>query len=150
MSEVKSPNRIEIEHLILTSFPNCPFCGAKDMKFEWGHLVPKIILCQNCGASWEPLMSYDGNWTFVAARLISVDSQKKGTNLLKKMYSRDFWEKMLISSHEKWKSEQVTKEVPKEVTKTVIIREVVKIRCPYCGALYDEIKDRCPYCSGKR
>lgn len=150
MSEVTPPNRIEIEHLILASFPNCPFCGAKDMKFDWGRLVPKTMRCQNCGASWEPLMSYDGIWSFVAAKLISVDSQKKGTNLLNKMYSREFWERMPFSSHERWNSEQVTKEMPGEVTKTVIIREVVKIRCPYCSGLYDEVNDRCPYCDGKR
>lgn len=31
-----------------------------------------------------------------------------------------------------------------------IIREVVKIRCPYCGNLYDETEDRCPHCGGKQ
>jgi len=34
-----------------------------------------------------------------------------------------------------------------------IIREkevIVKIRCPYCGKLYDETLDVCPHCGGKR
>jgi DNA-directed RNA polymerase subunit RPC12/RpoP len=31
-----------------------------------------------------------------------------------------------------------------------IIREVVKIRCPYCGNIYDEDQDKCPYCGAKR
>jgi len=31
-----------------------------------------------------------------------------------------------------------------------IIREVVKIRCPYCNNLYDEKYDKCPHCGGKR
>ena len=30
-----------------------------------------------------------------------------------------------------------------------IIREIVKIRCSYCGNLYDEKLDRCPHCGGK-
>ena len=30
------------------------------------------------------------------------------------------------------------------------VREVVKIRCPYCGNLYDEGLDRWPHCGGKR
>lgn len=36
--------------------------------------------------------------------------------------------------------------------KEVIIkeREIVKIRCPYCRALYDESNDKCPHCSGTR
>jgi DNA-directed RNA polymerase subunit RPC12/RpoP len=31
-----------------------------------------------------------------------------------------------------------------------IIREVVKIRCSYCGNLYEETEDRCPHCGGKQ
>lgn len=44
-------------------------------------------------------------------------------------------------------SPQVVKEVIKEKE---TIKEVVKIRCPYCGNLYNETVDRCPYCGGKR
>jgi len=31
-----------------------------------------------------------------------------------------------------------------------IIRENIKIRCPYCNNLYDERYDNCPHCGGKR
>lgn len=31
-----------------------------------------------------------------------------------------------------------------------IIREIIKIRCPYCNNLYDERYDNCPHCGGKR
>lgn len=31
-----------------------------------------------------------------------------------------------------------------------IIREIVKIRCSYCGNLYDETEDRCPHCGGTK
>jgi len=31
-----------------------------------------------------------------------------------------------------------------------IIREIVKIRCPYCNNLYDEKLDKCPHCGGKK
>jgi DNA-directed RNA polymerase subunit RPC12/RpoP len=31
-----------------------------------------------------------------------------------------------------------------------IIREIVKIRCPYCRGLYDEAEEKCPHCGGKR
>lgn len=30
-----------------------------------------------------------------------------------------------------------------------IIREIVKVRCPYCGGLHDEKEDKCPHCGGK-
>jgi hypothetical protein len=31
-----------------------------------------------------------------------------------------------------------------------IIREIVKVRCPYCGNLYDETEDKCPHCGGTK
>ncbi len=31
-----------------------------------------------------------------------------------------------------------------------VIRQIVKIRCPYCSNLYDETYDNCPHCGGKR
>jgi len=30
-----------------------------------------------------------------------------------------------------------------------IIREIVKIRCPYCNSLYDEKLDKCPNCGAR-
>jgi rubrerythrin len=30
-----------------------------------------------------------------------------------------------------------------------IIREIVKIRCPYCNNLYDEKLDKCPNCGAR-
>jgi len=35
----------------------------------------------------------------------------------------------------------------KEVRETV--REIVKVRCRYCGTLHDEVKDKCPSCGGR-
>ena len=46
--------------------------------------------------------------------------------------------------------EAQSKEEGTLVKEREIIREVVKIRCSYCGNLYDEKYDKCPYCGGKR
>jgi DNA-directed RNA polymerase subunit RPC12/RpoP len=46
--------------------------------------------------------------------------------------------------------EQRTSENQVVVKEKEIIREVVKIRCQYCGNLYDEVLDECPHCGGKR
>jgi hypothetical protein len=43
-----------------------------------------------------------------------------------------------------------TSESQAPVREREIIREVVKIRCPYCGNLYDETEDKCPNCGGNR
>ena len=43
-----------------------------------------------------------------------------------------------------------TAESPTIVKEREIIKEIVKIRCPYCNNLYDEKYDKCPHCGGKR
>jgi len=45
---------------------------------------------------------------------------------------------------------QSTEEEAAVVKEREIIREIVKIRCPYCNNLYDEKYDKCPHCGGKR
>ena len=37
-----------------------------------------------------------------------------------------------------------------QVQEKEVIREIVKIRCPYCGSLYDETEDKCPNCGARR
>jgi rRNA maturation endonuclease Nob1 len=46
------------------------------------------------------------------------------------------------------RAKQVTAQGPQSAE----VREVVtvKIRCSYCGTLYDETLDRCPNCGAKR
>lgn len=49
--------------------------------------------------------------------------------------------------------DQVFSEVPQSpqvVREKEIIREVVKIRCSYCGTLYDENLVKCPNCGAQR
>jgi len=49
------------------------------------------------------------------------------------------------------KPEQSISTEPAPVVKErEIIREIVKIRCPYCNNLYDEKYEKCPHCGGKR
>jgi hypothetical protein len=45
---------------------------------------------------------------------------------------------------------QTTSGNPPVVKEKEIIREIVKIRCQYCGNLYDEKLDKCPHCGGKK
>jgi len=45
---------------------------------------------------------------------------------------------------------ELTEEGATVVKEREIIREIVKIRCPYCNNLYDEKYDKCPHCGGKR
>jgi hypothetical protein len=36
------------------------------------------------------------------------------------------------------------------VREKIIIREVIKIKCPYCGTVYEQKNDRCPFCGGRQ
>lgn len=36
------------------------------------------------------------------------------------------------------------------VRERIIIREVIKIKCPYCGTVYEHKNDRCPFCGGRQ
>lgn len=43
--------------------------------------------------------------------------------------------------------QEKTKNQPKVILeKEIIEREVVKVKCPYCGALIDQGLDKCPHC----
>jgi uncharacterized membrane protein len=46
--------------------------------------------------------------------------------------------------------DQTSYEVQPIVKEKEVIREVVKIRCSYCGNLYDENQNKCPYCGANR
>lgn len=144
-------SRSEIENLVTTTFSHCPFCLAKtSMKFEWGHTIPKRVTCSGCGAKWELLFGLNKSWALLGAKLSYLGSTGKGAELKGRMYDREFWERMVSEGTSKKPPPSSTEAVPIVAEKIVIIRETVKIRCPYCGGLYDEVKDRCPYCGGKR
>lgn len=62
------------------------------------------------------------------------------------IFAFNFW-RMMKSG--KGQDQTYTQPQP-AVAEKEIIREVVKIRCSYCGNLYDEGQDKCPYCGAKR
>jgi uncharacterized membrane protein len=50
----------------------------------------------------------------------------------------------------KGRSPEQQERMPTVIKEREIIKEIVKIRCPYCNNLYDETMDKCPNCGGKR
>lgn len=143
-------NSTDFETLVKTCFSRCPFCLVENsMEFEWGATIPKEMSCTNCGARWRLLFGLNGTWRLLGATLVDLGSTMKSSKLKEKMFSEEFWQKAVKEGLTE-KPLVLRKEKPSVAEKVVIIREVVKIRCPYCGGLYDEVKDRCPYCGGKR
>lgn len=144
--------RTDIENLVTTCFSRCPFCHTESslMRFEWGHSIPNQMTCSGCGAKWQLLFGLDKDWLFLGAKLVDTGSTRKGIKLIGKLYDRKFWKKTVLQGISEKPLELETERVPSVAERTIIIREIVKIRCRYCGGLYDEVKDRCPYCGGKR
>jgi Na+/H+ antiporter NhaC len=57
-----------------------------------------------------------------------------------------FWG-MIRASRDRNQAPSMPQQSPPEKE---IIREIVKIRCPYCGNLYDEGQNKCPTCGAAR
>lgn len=150
--EAKELKRVESE--VRGYFVCCPLCGSEEIQFSLIVGGRDRLTCENCGAKWHLYVGLRG---FRWAELDVESKDGKGLELLGKRLDKDEWRKM---AHEIRKTlprptptrkTRIKKEKDVE-GKTVIIREreIVKIRCPYCHALYNESYDKCPYCGGKR
>ena len=135
----------EWENSLAKFFPCCPLCGDDGIAIDiaFGRRFD-YVSCLNCKAKWE--VDWKGEDFLVDyVKLIEIDSDKEGRTHINKELSPNFWRKM--ASH-KQKNKPRDTVVLKE--REVVREVVVKVRCPYCGNLFDEIKDRCPHCGGKR
>jgi hypothetical protein len=123
---------------------HCPLCYAKSsIEFDWG-LRKSYVMCSECGARWHINYGLTG---FHWAKLVKVNVEGKGADLLEKEQEPQFWQKMYLEGRKT--IEEVAP--PNTVREKEIVREViVKIRCPYCKNLYDETLDKCPHCSAMR
>jgi len=123
-------------------FPQCPLCGSKSLEFdiEYGR-VHDFIYCLGCNARWE--IDWKGeNFKIESITLVEVrDVEKYG--LKRGKHSPEFWRRMALQAKE---GQPIAKE--KEVIREKEV--IVKVRCPYCGKLYNEVLDVCPHCGGKR
>ena len=52
-----------------------------------------------------------------------------------------------VETPKQYSQENLTHHTIKE---KIVIREIVKIKCSYCGSLYEQTSNRCPHCGGKQ
>jgi hypothetical protein len=123
-------------------FLRCPLCGSKTLGFdvEYGRSLD-YIYCWGCNAKWE--IDWKGeDLRIESITLVEVgNTDKNGLKGVKQ--SPEFWRRMVLQAKE---VEAITKEKEVIREKEVIIR----VRCAYCGTLYNEVLDVCPHCGGKR
>jgi hypothetical protein len=126
-------------------FPQCPLCGSKSLKFdiEYGN-VKDYIYCLSCKAKWE--IGWKGeNFEIESITLVeTADAEKSG--LKGEKHPPEFWRTMALQAKELKEPQPIAKEKDVIIEKEVI----VKVKCPYCGGLYDETLDTCPNCGAKR
>jgi rubrerythrin len=74
----------------------------------------------------------------------SFEEEQRAKGLIK--YG-DEW----ITPAEKYRREQLGSSQPLiRERETIVAKEIVKIKCPYCGTAYNMADhDRCPHCGGK-
>jgi len=129
------------------SFSSCPFCNeVSSLYYERHRMIGKSrLLCKKCGAKWTVTFSFGGSFT--GAALINLPVSGKGKDLLNKELPPDYWLQMGLSSRKEASSEP---KVVRETVKETIIKEIVKVKCPYCRKLYDDSENVCPHCGGSR
>ena len=122
-------------------FPSCPLCGSNSLEcdIEYGS-VQDYIYCLDCKAKWE--IDWKGeDFKIEYIILLEVGDAEKYGSLIKEKHSPEFWLKMTSD----------TKEVkPISKTETNEKAAIGKVRCEYCGTLFNEVLDVCPYCGGER
>jgi len=72
----------------------------------------------------------------------SFEEEQRAKGLIK-------WGDEWITPAEKFRREQTSVPVVRE-KETIVTKEIVKVRCQYCGTTYNIAElDRCPHCGGK-
>ena len=136
--------RMKIE--VSKFFPSCPLCQKESIetRFNDDWYGRDYIVCSNCQAKWHIYYLQELKW----AELVNVGASNKGNDYLNQRYEPTFW-------FDKVQNKPVEKTItPQPIVKEKeIVREkevIVKVKCQYCGKLYNEVLDVCPHCGGKR
>ncbi|MEM4733096.1 MAG: hypothetical protein QXD70_01030 [Candidatus Bathyarchaeia archaeon] len=116
--------------------------GLVKQKSPLGEVKFKSMdMCKNCFK--EQILARQGKCPYCNEPIL-VGTDDFVQNIIdEKWYHEKCFEKQVyLDKIGSTQSTVVHKETVKEV--------VVKVRCPYCHALYDEKNDRCPHCGGIR
>jgi Zn finger protein HypA/HybF involved in hydrogenase expression len=116
-------------------FPQCPLCGSKSLDYdvEYGS-VQDYIYCIDCNAIWE--IGWKGeDFKIDYLTLLEVGNSEKYSNLVKERHGIEFWREMMSA--------------PREGVPVAKVDLVSKVRCEYCGTLFNEELDACPNCGAR-
>jgi RNA polymerase subunit RPABC4/transcription elongation factor Spt4 len=60
------------------------------------------------------------------------------------------WANLILTNKSGVNNNNHKPSVQSEIRTHLIERQIVKVKCRYCGALYDEVKTKCPNCGAPR
>ena len=134
-------------------FPSCPLCQKNSIALKWnaGRNGEDYVACSDCNAKWHIYYFRNLKW----AKLIEAGSSGKGDDHLWIEHEPNFWfdmieKKPVKNQIETEKQQPIVREIVRE-KEVIKEKEVIyKVKCPYCGKLYNEVLDVCPHCGGKR
>ena len=116
-------------------FPKCPLCGSKSLDYdvEYGS-EGDYIYCIGCNAKWK--IGWQGDdFKIDNLTLLEAGNSGKYSNLVKETHPIEFWREIVPST-----GEGVS--IARDET-------ISKVRCEYCGILFNEELDACPNCGGR-
>lgn len=147
---------------------NCEKCGKAIGGFS-GEVAFTVTLegkitkvCQSCydklGAEYSKMKTCNNCFYFNDGFCKKIELELTYTQIGNNYYfvqANDCVHFMTKEEYEKkaLRGEAVRKEPERQVREKEIIREkevIIKVKCPYCGKLYNETFDVCPHCGGKR
>lgn len=87
---------------------------------------------------------------FVALIVVAVAVSRGKTNKLKQHSSDSSGVSMKHEHSDNENNIKPEADPEQKVTEQVVIREIVKVKCQYCGALIDSTVEKCPFCGAPR
>jgi len=91
-----------------------------------------------------------GYTNYTTATRMEKEKQEYQSQLKKEHIAQQEKEQMAIElekiKHRRREMEEAGSKTPSVIREREIIKEIIKIKCRYCGKLHDERRDKCPHC----
>ena len=150
--------------------------GQKDVKIEYIYLPLELVTgvekkglsvkVHSQGSLFQETLGKTGLFSAKGEGRVFENGPSVFSFTMHIFVNKDEWVNETINQRDHLLS-NITEETPKDIEKTpeqysqsnnthytikekIIIKEIVKIRCPYCGTLYEQTSNKCPHCGGKQ
>jgi len=130
--------------------------------FAYGLVIIILLVATFAAQRWYKVKKTEAEAKREATRLAG-EQRKRREQFEREQLARGFVRFVDRDGNERWGTPEQVKEWQQEEKererlekavvvreKETIIKEIVKVRCPYCGKLYGESLDKCPYCGASR